>query len=71
MRRREPEPGPRPAGHLPQEDFPAFVVEDWLGRIEPGKPVDATRAFYAYSQARRQWCRDRGINSYRYIHGKR
>lgn len=53
------------------EDFPDFVVEEWLGRIAPGKPVDPKHAYYVYSRARLQWCRERGIDSYDYIHGKR
>ncbi|WP_037164258.1 hypothetical protein [Rhodococcoides fascians] len=51
--------------------FPAFVVEDWLGRVEPGKPLDGPHAFHAYSRARLQWCRDHGIDSYDHIHGPR
>jgi hypothetical protein len=49
--------------------FPAFAVQEWMGRIPPGKPVTETMAFYTYSRARLEWCRDHAIDSYRFIHG--
>lgn len=51
--------------------FPPFVVEEWLGRIEPGRPLDGKHAFLAYNRARLRWCREHAIDSYGHLHGHR